>query len=84
MWNLLGESVSGVSHEAAGLPCQDYSLAEWVEAGGETVLLLACADGAGSAAHADLGAKVACEAITREMREALAGGLRCQALMVKW
>ena len=75
-WKLLSESVSGVSHETAGLPCQDYSMAEWMEAGGETVLLLACADGAGSAAHADLGAKVACEAITREIREALAGGLR--------
>ncbi len=75
-WKILCESVSGISHEAAGLPCQDYSLGEWIEVRGETVLILTCADGAGSAAHADLGAKTACEAIAQEIREATTGSLR--------
>ncbi len=76
MWKLLCESVSGVSHESAGLPCQDHSSGEWTQSSGETVLLLACADGAGSAEHAEIGSKFACEAITRELREALGGSLR--------
>ena len=65
MWKLLCESVVGVSHETAGLPCQDHSLAKWTEVGGETILLLVCADGAGSAKHADAGAGIASQAITR-------------------
>jgi hypothetical protein len=39
------------------------------------VLLLACADGAGSAEHGEQGAKFACEAIAQEIREALSHGL---------
>lgn len=88
MWKLLCESVPGVSHETAGLPCQDHFLGEWTEAGGETVLLLACADGAGSAEHAELGARIASEAIAREMREALGGGVRVSdidgGMMMAW
>jgi hypothetical protein len=75
-WKLLYESAPGVSHEADGLPCQDHSLGEWMQAGGETVLLLASADGAGSAEFAEIGAKISCEGITYEMREAVNGGLR--------
>jgi hypothetical protein len=74
-WKLLCESVSGVSHETAGLPCQDHSLSEWMQVGEETVLLLACADGAGSAEYAEIGAKIACEAIVCEMQEAFGSGL---------
>ena len=76
MWKLLCESVPGVSHEATGLPCQDHSACECIQVGGETVLLLACADGAGSAEYAEFGSKLACEGIIREMREAIGGGLR--------
>lgn len=76
MWKLLYESVPGVSHEAVGLPCQDHSLSEWIETAGETVLLVACADGAGSADHADIGARVACEAITGQVRDAVVNGTR--------
>jgi hypothetical protein len=75
-WKLLSESVPGVSHEKAGLPCQDQSVCEWMHSGGEPVLLLACADGAGSAAHADTGARIATQAITEAVRAALDGGLR--------
>ncbi|HEY7422724.1 MAG TPA: PP2C family serine/threonine-protein phosphatase [Gemmataceae bacterium] len=88
MWKLLCQSVPGVSHETAGLPCQDHSLGEWTQVDGETVLLLACADGAGSAEHAEVGAQIACEAIVREMREAQGGGLRISdidgELMMAW
>jgi hypothetical protein len=88
MWKLLFDSVPGVSHIIAGLPCQDHSLGECTQVDGETVLLLACADGAGSAEHAEVGAKIACKAIAREMREALRGGLRIadidSELMMLW
>src|SRR5579871_3375936 len=88
MWNLLFESVPGVSHEAAGLPCQDYSLGCLVERGGETVLLLACADGAGSAEHAAVGAKLAAEELAAEIRRALESGVSVaeidHGLMTEW
>ncbi len=75
-WKLLCESVPGVSHENTGLPCQDYSLGELAPSSGEAVLVLVCADGAGSAAHADLGAQIAAQAMVREVRKALDGGVR--------
>jgi hypothetical protein len=87
-WKLLCDSVSGVSHEISGLPCQDYYLAECLPAADENVLVLVCADGAGSAKHADLGAKTATLTIAREIREAVEGGLRVSAIdresMLAW
>jgi hypothetical protein len=76
MWKLLCESVRGVSHETSELPCQDHSLGEWIKAGEETVLLLACADGAGSAEHAEIGARIACQSIVHEIGEAFSGGVK--------
>jgi hypothetical protein len=79
-WKLLSDSVSGVSHEISGLPCQDYYLADCVPAADAHVLVLVCADGAGSAEHADLGARTAAQMIAREIREAIEGGLRVSAI----
>jgi hypothetical protein len=88
MWKLLCESVPGVSHETSGLPCQDHSQGEWITAGEETVLLLACADGAGSAEHAEIGARIACQSIVHEIREAFGGGVRLSdidaGMMTSW
>jgi hypothetical protein len=88
MWKLLRESVPGVSHDAAGLPCQDYSLGESLQPAGEAVLLLLCSDGAGSAEHAALGARIASEEVARVAREALGDGLRVSdidaAIMTDW
>jgi hypothetical protein len=64
MWKLLFQSVQGTAHERAGQPCQDSCLARLRRSGQGPVLILACADGAGSASHADLGARLACRGIT--------------------
>jgi len=51
-WRTVGCSVRGTSHRAAGTPCEDVSTIVALERG----LVLAVADGAGSAAWARLGA----------------------------
>jgi len=60
-WRVVGAAVAGSAHQRLGLPCQDafaYHLLNQPEG----ILLAAMADGAGSAAHADLGACLAVEA----------------------
>ncbi len=56
-WNHACTSAIGTSHHQSGLPCQDASGAETLGPEQE-ILLLALSDGAGSAAHADKGAKI--------------------------
>jgi serine/threonine protein phosphatase PrpC len=55
VWKAVARSVIGTSHQQQRLPCQDY--------GGDRILdevmVGAVADGAGSAKHADIGAKLA-------------------------
>ena len=67
-WSLLGESVAGTSHRARNVPCQDASrfrvfgtMAEW--------LVIVVADGAGSASHSEIGAKLACEEFARRVED---------------
>ncbi len=67
MWNLLCQSVPGTSHERSGLPCQDYCTAASVILPPGSALVLACADGAGSAEHSDIGARIACETLVSEI-----------------
>jgi hypothetical protein len=73
MWRHLAASVQGASHVRSGVPCQDFSvIADLPGRGG---LLLACADGAGSALHAEVGAETACRTLAEEAsRFAAAGG----------
>jgi len=59
-WRLVGASVRGRGHEAHGLPCQD---AHGHASAGEQTTIGVVADGAGSASHSDLGAKVAVQAV---------------------
>jgi hypothetical protein len=63
-WTALGESVTGTSHRARNVPCQDSfrfrafgSTGEW--------LVIAAADGAGSASHSETGATLACDEFVR-------------------
>ena len=58
-WSVLAASSSGTSHSATGTPCQDAFRHTIV---GDR-LLIALADGAGSAAFAETGAAVACQAV---------------------
>lgn len=57
MWRAVSASVIGTSHEKRGQPCQD---AAWYGSEGE-VFVAACADGAGSALRAEVGARLACQ-----------------------
>ena len=59
MWRVVPASVVGTSHERTGTPCQDACDLLRLNAGGEDVLLLAIADGAGSAALSHLGSSEA-------------------------
>jgi hypothetical protein len=64
-------SVQGASHVASGLPCQDCSRVTHLAGGW---ILLVAADGAGSASHAEVGARTACLTITeRAVHDATAG-----------
>jgi hypothetical protein len=57
-WHLLGASVKGHYHQQANLPCQDYGVFKNIS---PTKGIVVVADGAGSAAHSDWGAKFVCE-----------------------
>lgn len=59
MWRVVGASVIGTSHRRNELPCQDHTEFLRCEIGGEPALIIAIADGAGSAAQSEIGAKEA-------------------------
>jgi hypothetical protein len=79
-WQLLFQSVRGTAHERDGLPCQDFCLARLRPPRQAPVLLLACADGAGSAHHAERGARLACTATVSCITADLAEGLAVPAI----
>jgi hypothetical protein len=60
-WKVVSASVKGLSHELNNLPCQDAILFSVCKG----ILIVAAADGAGSAKHSDLGAKVAVDSALR-------------------
>src|SRR3954447_22077875 len=66
MWKTLHASATGTSHELTGQPCQDYCDGRAVPHGGDAVLIAACADGAGSAEHSSVGARLAVDAFLSE------------------
>ena len=70
-WKVVAESVIGTRHWRDGLPCQDACRARQV---GST-LLLSCADGAGSASLAEVGAERACAVLLDVIADDLAEGL---------
>jgi hypothetical protein len=59
VWKLLRASVPGSSHVKAGTLCQDAHAGTSTRPHGESFLVVACADGAGSALRSDEGAGVA-------------------------
>jgi hypothetical protein len=58
-WRIALASEIGTSHEAAGTPCQDYADHAIVETPLGQVLIVAVSDGAGSAAHSNVGSSIA-------------------------
>jgi hypothetical protein len=86
-WKILAGSAVGTSHERLGESCQDYAQATIAEAT-PRVLVAACADGAGSASHAGLGARIACRGLIRAAAERLRDGLAVSQIdsrqMLRW
>jgi hypothetical protein len=80
MWKLLFASVRGTAHERLGQPCQDHCLARLRPTPCGPVLVLACADGAGTAPHAEVGARLACHGIARHAFRDFAEGLEVAAV----
>lgn len=71
-WRVAGASVPGSSHRRTGQGCQDAC--RWQEVA-DGVLVVAVADGAGSAACADIGSAVAVQAAVEETAGRLHGAL---------
>ena len=70
-WRVVAASCVGTSHAATGMPCQDSVGTELVELKNETVLLAVVSDGAGSAAHSEVGSSKAVETMCRLARDFL-------------
>jgi hypothetical protein len=68
-WRVAAASVCGSGHERAGLPCQDAH--QWATVA-ERLLVVAVADGAGSAPMSADGAAIAVASATEALREELA------------
>jgi serine/threonine protein phosphatase PrpC len=64
VWTALGDSVTGTSHRAKNVPCQDAHRYCTIGSG-EEWLVIAAADGAGSASHSETGARRACDEFMR-------------------
>jgi hypothetical protein len=63
MWKVLAKSVQGLSHKRLQTVCQDACQTAVCLVGQQPVLVLAAADGAGSAEHSDVGSQIACRVI---------------------
>ena len=59
MWRAVGTSVAGTSHIKLNVPCQDHCAYQRITIGSAQALLVAIADGAGSASLSDIGARAA-------------------------
>jgi hypothetical protein len=76
VWLLLPpQSVAGTAHTRDGTVCQDYSAAVVTAPREEHVLVLTCADGAGSASRSEIGSRLACETLLRRVTKAMDAGL---------
>lgn len=68
-WQIACASAIGSSHREFGKPCQDAGRIDVVsDDEGQSCLVAAVADGAGSAAHAEIGAMVCCNALVSAVR----------------
>lgn len=60
-WKTVFDSVCGTSHAISNLPCQDSCRVKVDQKPDGELLVVACADGAGSAKHSELGSTLACD-----------------------
>ncbi len=74
MWKYGFASVAGTSHVKSSSPVQDVSHAGVVcDSRGDEILIAVASDGAGSAAQAQVGSKLACDLFVDKIRAHLAG-----------
>lgn len=65
-WTVLAECATGTSHRARNTPCQDACRIGALGPTGDW-LIVVVADGAGSAKHSEVGAKLACDELNRRI-----------------
>ncbi|MES2788537.1 MAG: PP2C family serine/threonine-protein phosphatase [Planctomycetota bacterium] len=75
MWKLVSASVQGSSHKQSGQPCQDFAFGRCLRQNDESILVVVCADGAGSSSHSDVGSQLACHNMYRLIANAIDDGL---------
>ncbi len=71
-WRCIAASVRGVGHERSGQPCQDSHCWRHV---GDGMLVASIADGAGSAALSEVGARIACSSAMDAISESISAEL---------
>lgn len=79
-WRLAAASAVGTSHMATGLPCQDSLAHAVIETLDDTVLVAVVCDGAGSAAHSDVGSWLAAKTFIECIEVFLSDGGELAAL----
>lgn len=79
-WRIVLASEIGTSHAATGAPCQDSVGHAFFDYSHGVVLVVAVSDGAGSAAHSQLGSSVAVKTFVSEVEQFLAGGGRVSGI----
>lgn len=68
-------SVKGTSHEKAVHPCQDSCICETAKnKEGKIILIAIASDGAGSSEYGDIGARLLCNILKKEIMDFLEGG----------
>lgn len=88
LWRVLQTSVRGTAHVRDELPCQDSGFAVVTRPAEEDFLVVACADGAGSAELSQEGSRIACTDLVQLVCAELQAGLRVEqidrTLVTKW
>ncbi|MDB4912390.1 MAG: serine/threonine protein phosphatase [Gemmatimonadetes bacterium] len=67
-WRHAEASIAGLAHEKSGTPCQDAHSVQFLPSRSGTILIVAVADGAGSAKHSAQGSRIACDAAVEVVR----------------
>lgn len=81
LWRIAMASSVGTSHIASGQPCQDHHCHLSVEdSAGSPVAIFVVTDGAGSVAHAEIGARLSCETFARLVADYVSGGGHVEAI----
>jgi hypothetical protein len=74
VWRIATASVIGTSHTKTGQPCQDSARVRLVDAPNGAILVSAVSDGAGSAAHSEIGSSAAVSTATYLIENYLKSG----------